>query len=305
MRLVYFGSGPFGLPTLERLMRRHQIELVISQPDRPAGRKRKPQPTPVARFADDHQLAIVKPEEVNDDEVVESIRSIEAEAFVVIAFGQKLSRPLLENTFAINLHASLLPKFRGAAPINWAVLNNEKQTGISVITLADRMDAGEVLGRASTPIDPHETAGELHDRLAIMGQDVVLDTLERHQAGTLEPQKQDENLATQAPKLSRADGIVNFDQPATEVRARIHGLTPWPGCTVVLEGTSLKLLRVREHETEHAGTSPGEILVDGSVACADGSVQLLSVQPAGGKTMTFAAYCNGHNVTPGMRILGT
>lgn len=302
MRLVYFGSGPFGLPTLESLMRQHQIELVISQPDRPAGRNRKPQPTPVSRFAEDNQLAIVRPEDVNDAKVIESIRQTEADAFVVIAFGQKLSRELLENTFAINLHASLLPKFRGAAPINWAVIRNETHTGISVITLADRMDSGEILGRATTPIDPQETAGELHDRLAIMGPDVILETLEKHQAGTLEPQMQDENLATQAPKLSRADGMVKFDQPAPEVRARIHGLTPWPGCTANLEGKSLKLLRVRDGENEQGQALPGEILTDGSVACADGSVQLLSVQPAGGKTMTFAAYCNGHHVAPGMRF---
>ena len=206
MRLVFFGSGPFGLPTLESLMRQHQIELVISQPDRPAGRNRKPQPTPITRFAEDNQLAIVRPEDVNDDKVIESIRGVEADAFVIIAFGQKLSRPLLENIFAINLHASLLPKFRGAAPINWAVIHNETHTGISVITLADRMDAGAILGRASTPIDPQETAGELHDRLAEMGPELVEQVLGEFEAGTLVRKTQDESLATKAPKMSKSLG---------------------------------------------------------------------------------------------------
>jgi methionyl-tRNA formyltransferase len=209
---------------------------------------------------------------------------------------------VLEDVFAINLHGSLLPKYRGAAPINWAMINGETTTGLSVITLAQRMDAGAVLGQASTPIDPMETAGELHDRLADMGPELVLATLDRHAEGALEPMEQDESKASRAPKLTKADGTVRFDHPAVDVRCRVHGLTPWPGCTVKLGEKHLRLVRVQDLTDCPAAGRPGEVLADGTVACAHGAVQLRSVQPPGGKTMTFQAYCHGHRVPAGAML---
>lgn len=302
MRVVFFGSGAFGLPVFLQLVREREVALVVSQPDRPAGRNRTNRPTEIAQCATDQGLRVIKPEEVNDSEVIREIRQIDADAYVVIAFGQKLGPDLLGETFAINLHASLLPKFRGAAPINWAVIDNESHTGVSVITLAQRMDAGEVLGSALTAIDPGETAGELHDRLAAMGPDVVLEVLERHEAGTLVGVAQDESKATKAPKLSKAQGSVDFNQLAMRVRARIHGLTPWPGCMVRIEDRELKLLRVRDHDVVEGTGKPGEVLANLRVACGEGCVELLSVQPPGGKAMSFAAYANGHDVKPGTRF---
>jgi len=302
MRLVFFGSGAFGLPTLAHLAAHHDIALVVSQPDRPAGRKRQLTPTPVAGYAADANLPIIKPEKVNESAVADQIRAVDADAWVVIAFGQKLGRQLLADRFAINLHGSLLPKFRGAAPINWAMITGERETGVSVIALADRMDAGEIYAVVVTTIDPNETAGEMHDRLSLLGPGVVGDVLQRHQSGALIGQAQDERLASHAPKLSKTDGTVRFDQSATAVRNRIHGLTPWPGCAVRLDGRELRLRRAHVVNGAVGSGSPGEVLPDHAIACAPGAIELLEVQPPGGHVMSFAAYRNGHETKVGSRI---
>ena len=298
MRIVFFGSGAFGVPTLRRLAAEHEVPLVVSQPDRPAGRNRSLTPTPVAQASAKLGIPVINPECVNDASVGSQIRAA-AKSFVVIAFGQKLGRPLLDGAFAVNLHASLLPKYRGAAPINWAMINGERETGLSVITLADRMDAGDVLGQSITPIDPHETAGELHDRLSEMGPSLVLEVIRRYEAGHLPRLKQDERLATPAPKLAKGEGTVRFHQPAASVRNRVHGLTPWPGCTIELAGQNLRLTRVEVASELALDEPPGVLLADHTVACSPGAIRLLSVQPPGGKLMSFEAYCNGHEVLPG------
>ncbi len=303
MRLVFLGSGEFGLPTLRMLHREHEVGLVITQPDRPAGRRRELSPTPVGRFAQEKSVQCIKPENVNDPAVLARLAGLQPEALVVIAYGQKIGQPLLDGRFAINLHSSLLPKYRGAAPINWAIINADRITGVSVITLADRMDAGDILGRRTTSIEPTETAGELHDRLADLGPEVVLEVLRAFRDGSLQPESQDESSATHARKLTKADGTVSFAEPADAVRARVHGLTPWPGCTVQLEGERLKLLRVDLASSRDSLAMPGMIQQDLCVACGEGAIRLLSVQPPGGKAMTFEAYCHGHDVHAGERFM--
>lgn len=302
MRLIYFGSGAFGLPTLEALTLNHEVALVVTQPDRPAGRQRQLTRTPIAAMASRANLPLIKPDDVNQPTTIERIRSLEADAFVVVAFGQKLGRALLDGVFAINLHGSLLPKYRGAAPINWAIINGERQTGLSVIALADRMDAGEIYAMDSTAIDPAETAGELHDRLAEGGPAIIQHVLQLHAASGAVGQPQDERLATHAPKLSKHDGTASFDQPASGVRNRIHGLTPWPGCAVRLDGKELRLLRAEVvDETSNAGR-PGEVLGSSMIACRPGVLRLLQVQPPGRDAMTWEAYRNGHPVRVGARM---
>lgn len=301
MRIVFFGSGAFGEPTFRALREIHEIILVVTQPDRPAGRRQKLSPTPIAAIAEKLGIPSIKPEDVNDPSVVREIRSFRADAFVVIAFGQKLGPELLADQFAINLHASLLPRYRGAAPINWAMINGDEKTGVSIITLAPRMDAGEILMQRATPIRTHETAGELHDRLAELGAAPTLEVLQQHAKNALQPVAQDHSAATRAPKLTRADGIIDFTLPAQQIRARIHGLNPWPGCTVFLANTPLKILRV-EAIDETTAAEPGTILDDGTIACGNGRLRLLSVQPAGGKSMAFTAFRHGHAVQPGDRL---
>jgi methionyl-tRNA formyltransferase len=303
MRIVFLGSGAFGLPALQALVRQHDLALVVTQPDRPAGRRQQLAATPIARFADDHGLPLMKPAEVNDPLMVAEVRGRRPDALVVIAYGHKLGPALLEDVFAINLHASLLPKYRGAAPINRAMMAGERETGVSVITLVRKMDAGAILAARATKIDPHETAGELHDRLAGIGAEAALTTLRQFADGTLEPVEQDDSKATQAPKLTKEEGTVCFDRPADSVRARVHGLIPWPGCTVTLHGDRLQLKRVEVVDASATSSrTPGTILEDGAIACRPGRLRLLSVQPPGGKTMTFDAYRRGRTLSADARL---
>lgn len=306
MDLVLFGSGAFGVPTFEALSRSHTVRAVVSQPDRPAGRGGALTPTPVSDWASERLpgVELLRPEKVNDPAVVSEIRSLRASAWVVIAFGQKLGRPLLDGVFAINLHASLLPRWRGAAPINAAILAGDTETGNSVITLADRMDAGLVLGQSRRPVDPMLTAGELHDALAQDGRALVESVLSDHAAGRLRPVTQDESLVTLAPKLSKSDGRVEFTGTPDELRRRVHGLTPWPGVTVRYRSEPLRILRVQpEPASSHHG-EPGTILDpgEGLVACAPGVIRLLEVQPASKRPMKWPEFARGRRPTAGERL---
>lgn len=310
MKLIYFGSGAFGLPTLQTLHASddHEVVAVVSQPDKPAGRKRELMPTPIAAWADEQGLTVLKSDNVNTAESVAQIAGFNPNASVVIAFGQKLSPELIDamGRLAINVHSSLLPKFRGAAPINWAMIENEPVTGVSVIGLAQKMDAGEIYAVAETPIDPAETAGELHDRLAELGPACVVKVLSDLAADTLSPVVQDHAAATKAPKFTKADGTVKFDHSAANVRARIHGLTPWPGCRVIWRSAAdgnaqtLMIRRVADHaESVHPTQAPGTVQTDLRVKCSEGAVELLEVQVPGGKALSFADFAKGHKFRAG------
>ena len=303
MNLIFFGSGTFGLPTLEALAQGHHLLAIVTQPDRPAGRGGGLTPTPIAEFAAKSlpSVPILKPENVNAPDIVAQIQSYSAEAAVIIAFGQKLSPAVLPGELkAINLHASLLPRWRGAAPINAAILAGDTITGNSIITIADRMDAGLVLGQDSLPIDTSLTAGELHDALSARGPALVSTVLSQMQQGTLTPKTQDESLVTKARKLSKTDGYVDFSDTAEHCRRRIHGLTPWPGVTVQYRNQPFKLLRVDPLPNPH-DEAPGTILDPtlGLVACGQGSsLILLEVQPAGGKKLSWADFARGRRPAP-------
>lgn len=308
MRILYLGSGAFGLPTLAALAREHTLAGVVTQPDRPAGRGGRPTPTPVARWAEAEApgVELFKPDRINDADWTERVRGVEADAWVVIAFGQKLGGALLSDRFAFNLHASLLPRWRGAAPINWAVLAGDARTGNSVITIADRMDAGLVLAQSERPIEPRRTAGELHDLLAGDGPALVLGVLEDHARGEIRGAPQEESAVTHAPKLSKADAWVDFTARAEACRARVHGLTPWPGVSVEHAGTALKVLRVAAEAAPRGTSAAPGTLVDrrqGLIACGEGVLRLLEVQPAGGRAMTWAQFANGREVREGGAVV--
>jgi methionyl-tRNA formyltransferase len=304
MDVVFFGSGAFGAPSLRALARHHTVRAVVTQPDRPAGRGGKLAPTPIADLTSSvlPGAQLIKAESVNTPEVRDHIRAIRADVWVVIAFGQKLSTSLLEGVFAINLHASLLPRWRGAAPINAAILAGDAETGNSVITLADRMDAGFVLAQSRRPINERTTAGELHDQLAEDGPALLLAVLSDFDSGALEQREQDESLVTIAPKLSRKDGWVDFRQAADECARRIRGLSPWPGVTVQVEGDDgaapLKILRAQAtpSESQQRG-SPGELLdpARGLVRCKDSVLTLVEVQPPGKRAMPWADFARSRS----------
>ena len=316
MRVVFLGSGAFGLPTLEAIAASHEVPLVVSQPDRPAGRGRRETPTPIAaRVLADHDAgarglattALHRTDAVNGSEALTAIEVARPDALVVIAFGQKLGTELLADRFAINLHASLLPRWRGAAPINRAMMAGDPVSGISVISLASRMDAGEVHALRETPIDPTETAGELHDRLAALGPEAVLEVLERLADGRTESVSQDESLVTHAAKLGRKDATVDFSVPASTVRAMAHGLVPWPGCEVSVslpEGESgrerLRIHRLMVDSHDAISERPvGSVDEDGLVACGRGLVRLLEVQIAGGRVLEWQDFHRGRPLPEG------
>ena len=299
--IVFLGSGAFGVPTLEHLARTHRVRAVVSQPDRPAGRGKKLAPNPVAAFARKHlsEVPLFQPPSVNEPGVREQIRAVPAQAWVVIAFGQKLSQPLLEDRFAINLHASLLPRWRGAAPIHHALLAGDAQTGNSVITLAERMDAGLVLGRSARPIERTQTTGELHDLLAADGPELVEGVLRAHAGGTLDPREQDESAVTLAGKLGRADGVLDLGAGAEACRRRIIAMSPWPGVSITLAGDRLKLLRADAQEDDDDGGAPPGTLIDpagGRIVTGAGTLVLLDVQPAGKRPMPWSDYARGRDL---------
>ena len=239
MRIVLFASGEFALPTLAALCEpphrdRHQVAVVVTQPDRPSGRGRARTPTPVHVHAGRLGLPTIATANVNDAAIIAELAQYDADLGLVIAFGQKITRPVRE-LFAhqcVNLHASLLPAYRGAAPYQWAIINGEPRTGVTVFRLVDRMDAGPVFAQRETSILPYERAAELHDRLSLIGVDAVLETLDRLERDpATNPVPQNDDHATRARKLSKKDSHIRFDAPAQQVVNRINGLWSWPGAT--------------------------------------------------------------------------
>ena len=292
MRLLFLGSGEFGLPTLQKLVASHDVCAVISSKDRPAGRNQKVTQTPISAWASQNNIEVLPTADVNSSEMIKTIVALEVEAMVVIAFGQKLSEAVIGNHFAFNLHASLLPRWRGASPINAAILHGDIESGVSVITLSQQMDGGSILAQDTTPIGQCETAGELHDRLAVVGADLVLSVLK----GDKSPSDQDESVVTYAPKITRADAVVDLQQDAEVVARTIRGYSPWPGCHLEIASVDCKLLNAVA--SDGAGT-PGEILEDGSIAVGRGSVAITELQPAGSKPMSWKDFCNGRSVNAG------
>jgi len=309
MKIVYLGSGRFGLCSLEALMAsEHELALVVTQQPHPAGRGRRPRPSPVALWAGDRSVPLVETDNANSPQVRGRIAALVPDVMVVIAFGQKLGAELLALPAkgAINVHASLLPSYRGAAPINWAIINGETQTGISIITLADKMDAGLVLAQARTGIGPGETAGQLHDRLAGLAAPLLLDTLAGIAAGTAEYTPQDDSKATFAPKLTKADGFLDFGEPAEVLARKVRGLWPWPGASAdYLSRRTGRTTRVTIAMAEPTGNggrgsaAPGTLDENLEVVCGQGRLRITRIKPAGSDLMSFKAFVNGRRTMPG------
>jgi methionyl-tRNA formyltransferase len=277
---------------------------VYTQPDRPAGRGRKLAATPVAEFAASRGIDAIRTADINSEALPA------ADLMVVIAFGQKIAPNVVNHARlgSVNLHASLVPKFRGAAPINWAILRGEEETGNSIIRLAEKMDAGAVLAQSRVTIGEVETAGELHDRLAKDGAELMARVMTELQVGKILEKPQIESAATQAPKLSRQSALLDWQKPGEEIARTIRGLSPWPGCRVRLldaagaELGRLTLLRAKPAASEAPRWHPGEIAIDGNIACAQGAVEILDVQPDGKRPMGIADYRRGHQWMPGTRV---
>jgi methionyl-tRNA formyltransferase len=305
LNIIFAGSGEFGLPTLRALDSEHRVVQVVTQPDRPAGRGRGMTPTPIGQEAIDRPLPLLRTGNINSEKLPS------ADLMIVIAFGQKISPEIVNHPRlgSINLHASRLPRFRGAAPINWAIIKGDSVTGNSVIRLAQKMDAGAILAQSELQIAELETAGELHDRLAIDGVEIVLNIVRQLAEGTAVESPQDEGLATLAHKLSRPSAILDFAHPADELARRIRGLYPWPGCRVQIcdaEGANLarmRLVRARAMQTDEGPRwLPGEINAAGMVQCGAGALEIVECQPEGGRPMPMSDYRRGHRWQAGLQL---
>jgi len=300
--ILFAGSGEFGSPTLRALVDAgHKVIHVFTQPDRPAGRGKKLTCTPIASLAMELGLPVTRTADINAEPLPP------ADLLIVIAFGQKIAEPVVHHPRlgSLNLHSSLLPKYRGAAPINWAIINGDSVTGNSIIRLANKMDAGAILAQSTLTIGESETAGELHDRLATTGAPLMLSLVNQLQNGTAIEAEQDHSQATIAPKLSRETAMLDWTKPAGVLSRQINGLSPWPGCRVsLMDGDKeiAKLTLVRSRPAHSAG-EPGIIQSDGTIAAGDGkSVETVEVQPEGKRPMRLSDFKNGRPWHNGMRV---
>lgn len=302
MRIVFMGSAELSIPSLKAILASGKDELVgvVTQPDRPAGRKRKLTPCPLKAFAEENGLPVMTPEKIGEPEAVEALAALKPDLFVVVAYGQYIpSRVInLAPHEAINVHPSLLPKYRGSAPIQWAIANGDTLTGVSIIYVAKKMDSGDVLRQETYPIADNDTSLDLHNRLALSGAELLLKAIDDIRAGTVSRTEQDKAQVVEIHKLTKEDGKIDWTQPATVIRNRIRAFDPWPGSTCKLpSGERLKVWRAELVDGEGL---PGELLDDQLlVATGRGALRLTEIQPAGKKRMPTASFLNGHPVEKG------
>lgn len=307
MRLLFFGTPEYAVPSLRALAPR--VVGVLSQPDRPRGRGRKLVATPVRAAAEELGLPVFQPDKVGSEDALEWMRALDPDLGVVVAFGQFIPKKVRELPphGLINGHASLLPKYRGAAPIPYAVLHGEAKTGITVMKVEKEMDAGDWCLMRETPIAPDETAGELAERLSSICAEALVEAVDAIAAGTAEFRAQDPARATFAPKIDREFGRVDWTRPVDEVLRRVRAATPAPGVDVELEpsGRRLRLLAVRAGGA--GDPRPGSVWIDGrlSIAAGDGWVEVLRVQTPGKRPMDVADFLRGAKLDPNERVVGT
>ncbi len=305
MKVLFYGTPEFALPTLESLLERHTVVAAVTQPDKPAGRGRHLSPPPVKERALAAGLPVLQPPRLRDPGWPERLRELDADVAVVVAFGQILPKAVLDvpSRGSINVHGSGLPRYRGAAPIAWAIIRGETETGITTFQMDPGMDTGDVLLTESTPIGPEETAGELSARMSVMGARVLIRTLDALDTLTAVPQ--DHARATVAPRLKKEDGWLRFGEPAASLVNRVRGTNPWPGAAVMTPAG--RLLIWRAVAVPHAsGADPGTLVVSGPgalcVAAGEGLLLPVQVQPENRKAMAWEDFLRGARLTAGARL---
>lgn len=308
LRVIFMGTPEFACPTLQKLVDRgDRVVAVVTQPDRPRGRGQRLLPPPVKELALRHALPVFQPNKVRDPEFVEIIRELAPDVIVVVAFGQILPRSLLEipPLGCINVHASLLPRYRGAAPLNWCIVNGEAETGVTTMLMDVGLDTGPMLLRQATAIDPDEDIVSLHDRMSFMGAELLSETLDRLSAGTVVPQEQDGSLSCYAPMLKKEDGRIDWNRDARSIHNQVRGLAVWPCAYTFLCDQVLKVYRSLTAEGEGI---PGTVLrADKNgieVACQQGSLVIRELQLAGKKRLDAASFLAGCAIPAGTRFSG-
>jgi methionyl-tRNA formyltransferase len=303
LRTVFMGTAPFALPTLRSLADTEEVIAVITQPDRPRGRGQEVAPPPAKGLALDLDLQVLQPERVKDPHFIAQLEELKPDVIVVAAFGQILPPAVLNlpRMGCINVHPSLLPKYRGAAPINWAIINGESKTGVTTYLMDEGMDTGPILLVREVEIKADETAQELGEQLAEIGGELARETIQGLKEKVLQPIPQDEQGATYAPLLKKEDGLIQWEEEADRIRNQIRGMVPWPVAFTWRKGKRMKLFRVR---TGNGAGAPGEITSIESgieVACGKGSLFIEELQLEGGRKMGWEEFTRGHQLTPGER----
>lgn len=307
MRILFMGTPEFAVPCIKALKdSEYTLCGAVTQPDKPAGRGHKLTPPPVKKFALENGVEVFQPQTLKDRAFERDLKRLDPEMIIVVAYGKILPEYILNypKFGCINMHASLLPKYRGAGPIQWAVINGEKKTGITSMMMEKGLDTGDMLLKCETEIGEYETASELHDRLMYMGAELMLETIREVENGTIEPKKQDDSLSCYAPMINKEKAKIDWNKPAEDIIHLIHGMNSWPVAHTLYEDTRLRVYRAKKGALHSAG-QPGEIVNvsnDGiEVVGGDGAgVVLTEVQFEGSKAMSVRDYLNGHEVRSGV-----
>jgi len=300
------GTPQFAVPALETLAEAgHEIAGVVTRIDKPAGRGRSMAAPPVKTAAEKRGLPVLQPRRVREPEFIEQLRKLAPEAIVVAAYGQILPKDILTlpKRGCINIHASLLPAYRGAAPINWAIIRGETAAGITIMQMDEGMDTGAILLQDSIPIDPEDTAGTLTEKMSRLGGGLITKALPLIESGALKPLSQDGSKATMAPILKKEDGLIDWDLPAVEIHNRVRGMSPWPGAYTFLDG---KLIKILASEPRSGAGKPGELQSPDkntlTVGAGSGLLAVVAIQPEGKKPMTAAEFLRGHRDIAGKKF---
>ena len=303
MRIVFMGTPDFACAPLERLYHDgHDVAGVFTQPDKPRNRGGKVSFSPVKEIALKHASQVYQPESLRGAEAADIIHKLDCELIAVVAYGKLLPRDILDipPLGCVNIHASLLPKYRGAAPIQWAVLNGEHETGVTSMYMGEELDAGDIILYKKTPIDDNETAGGLHDRLSVLGAELLSETIIGITSGNLSRLPQNHGDATLAPPLNKEMSPIDWNDTAYKTKCKIRGLNPWPSASTEIAGIVLKILTADINAKNPPGVKPGDIISAGSdgieIACADMTIVIKELQAPGGRRMSAAEYVRGHDV---------
>lgn len=304
MRVVFMGTPDFAVPSLARLLEcGHEVPAVFTQPDKPAGRGHKLTPPPVKKLAAAQGLTVYQPDTLRDEQVQKMLRDLAPDVIAVVAYGKLLPPQVLEipRLGCVNVHGSLLPKYRGAAPIQWSVLNGDSEAGVTTMYMAQGLDCGDMILKESVALGKEETSGELYERLAPIGADLLIKTLDLLEKGNAPREKQDDALSSTAPMLTKQMARLDFTQSAEQLIRLINGMNPWPVAHTLLDGNLLKVYRARPADGHGA---PGEVLAAKgfAAACGQGALELLEIQAQGSKRMAAADYLRGHPVKPGTKL---
>lgn len=307
MKVIFMGTPDFSVGTLEALIEAgHEVALVVTQPDKPKGRGGKMQYTPVKEVAVAHNIPVYQPKRIREPECIEELRKYNADIMVVIAFGQILPKEILEMTpyGCVNVHASLLPSYRGAAPIQWAVINGEKVSGVTTMQMNEGLDTGDMLLKVEIPLDEKETGGSLHDKLAEAGARLCVETLDALKAGTVTPEKQGDSPTAYAKMLDKHMGKIDWKMSAKEIERLIRGLNPWPSAYTRWnendKGMKIWEAEVAEGQTDKAAGTVVEVAKDGFfVQTGDGLLKITALQIPGKKRMDAAAFLRGYQMETG------